>query len=143
MLSDIIIWGTVIGLIHFVIVGALYSNPFVDKFYREGQETSAALRRWPDQKEYILKMFLGTQVEVYIMTAAYLYLAPLIKQSGLTTVIILGVIFSGIRVYPRFWNMFIQTTYPAKLLLIEFINGILSTFTVVGGLAAILHFIRS
>jgi hypothetical protein len=42
----------------------------------------------------------------------------------------LGVLFAAIRVYPRFWNMWIQTTYPTRLLVIEIINGTIGSLVV-------------
>lgn len=47
----------------------------------------------------------------------------------------LALLLAAVRVYPRFWNMWIQSTYPRHLLAIEVVNGTLSTFLVVGGLA--------
>lgn len=42
----------------------------------------------------------------------------------------MGLAFSGMRVYPRLWNKWIQSTYPGRLLAIEFVNGIASTFCI-------------
>lgn len=128
---QIITWGLAAGIIHFVIVGILYKNPFVDKFYTKAEKESPAFRKWANLKKYLLTMFLGTQVEIYILTAGYLFLRQYLDFGEWTTTLLLGLIFSGIRVYPRFWNMWIQTTYPRNLLAIEFVNGTLSTFTVV------------
>lgn len=134
MILDVLLWGTVIGVIHFVVVGILYQNPIVAKMYKEATE-APGVKIWKNQKEYLLKMFLGTQLEVYILTASYLYLRTLFSEpTAWTPALILATVFAGIRVYPRFWNMWIQSTYPGKLLAVEFINGILSTFVVVIGL---------
>ncbi|NPV00507.1 MAG: hypothetical protein HPY53_03895 [Brevinematales bacterium] len=134
MLLQILLWGLVIGVIHFVAVGILYMNPFTAKLYRDAGE-HPALRKWPKQGEYILKMALGTQAEVYILTAGYIYLRSLFAEpTGWTTALILAAIFSAVRVYPRFWNMLIQSTYPRKLLAVEFVNGVVGTFIIVLGL---------
>lgn len=134
MLLQILLWGTVVGLIHFVVVGILYMNPFTAKLYKN-ESDHPALRKWPKQGEYVLKMFLGTQVEVFIMTAAYVYLRGLFPApDSWGTALALAAIFTGIRVYPRFWNMLIQSTYPWKLLIVEFANGTIGTFVVVLGL---------
>jgi len=73
MIFDILIWGFVIGIIHFFIVGLLYLNPLVAGQYEKGKKSSA-VRIWNNQKEPLLKMFLGTQIEIYILTTVYLYL---------------------------------------------------------------------
>jgi hypothetical protein len=35
-----------------------------------------------------------------------------------------------VRVYPRFWNMWIQTSYPRRLLAIEIVNGTIGTLAI-------------
>ncbi len=126
---QILLWGFVAGIIHFLVLGVLYMNPVVEHIYKSTQGHSA-VKRHKNQKEYILKMFLGTQVEVYIVTASFLYLRQFIDLDIWPTTIMLGLIFSGIRIYPRFWNMWIQTNYPNKLLVIEFVNGTIGTFII-------------
>lgn len=131
MIGQMLLWGTVAGLVHFVVVGALYGNPFIDRIYKNAQKTEAGVRKWSSQPKYLITQFLGTQIEVYILTISFLWLRPLVPVTGLTGAIVLGLLFAGIRVYPRFWNMWIQSTYPSRLLKIEFVNGIVSTLTIV------------
>ena len=135
MLTNILLGGIIIGVVHFIILSALYLNPFVARKYKAAGETSPAIKKWPKQGEYILKMFLGTQVEIFILTAAYFFLRTFLPQPlSIKTAIILAGIFSAIRIYPRFWNMWIQSTYPGDLLAIEFINGIIGTYVIIIGL---------
>ncbi|OHD55118.1 MAG: hypothetical protein A2Y33_01035 [Spirochaetes bacterium GWF1_51_8] len=134
MIWNILLWGFVIGIIHFVIVGVLYGNPFIGKIYKDAQD-HPGVKKWPSQASYMIKMFLGTQIEVYIMTAAYFIIRGFFSEPfSLQTAAILAALFCGIRVYPRFWNMWIQSTYPNKLLLIEAVNGTIGTFIIVLGL---------
>ena len=130
MVIQIALWGAVTGLIHFVLVGALYGNPIVDKLYKEAQQNEPGVKHWPSIPKYMITQFLGTQIEVYILAATYIWLRPLVPFTGYTCALVLGAVFSGIRVYPRFWNMWIQSTYPNRLLAIEFVNGIISTFAI-------------
>lgn len=134
MLVNILMWGTVIGLIHFIVIGLLYGNPVVDKIYSDAQESEPGVKKWDSKPKYLITQFLGTQVEVFILTAGYFWLTSFFEDMSLTSSVLIAFLFSGIRVYPRFWNMWIQSTYPNKLLGIEFINGILSTFVIVLGL---------
>ena len=137
MLFNIFLWGFIIGVIHFIILGALYANPFIDRLYKKAQSEFPGVRKWDNQKEYLLKMFAGTQVEVYIISAGFFYLRQFLPFQPMELALITGIIFSGIRIYPRFWNMWIQSTYPATLLAIEFINGIIGTFIITIGLSYI------
>ena len=50
---------------------------------------------------------------------------------GYSGALALGVLLSATRVYPRFWNMWVQTTYPQRLLAIEVVNGTLGTLAIV------------
>jgi hypothetical protein len=134
MLSSTLTWGSLIGLIHFVVTGALYGNPVVDRIYQEAMRTEPGVRRWPSRARYLVTQFLGTQVEVYGLALAYFWTREATGSSGLTQAAILGLLFTGLRVYPRFWNMFVQSTYPKRLLAIEAVNGTLSTMVIVVGL---------
>ena len=133
MLLNILTWGLAVGVLHFAVVGGLYQNPLVAKLYHAAEE-HPGVKPWPDKKKYVLSMFLGTQLEVFILTAGYLWLRQL--QLGATSaerVFALGGIFAALRVYPRFWNMWIQSTYPGPLLAVELVNGTLGTFLIVAG----------
>lgn len=132
LVLDIALWGMVIGIIHFFIVGILYQNPFVAKIYKNNEE-HPGVKKWENKSKYILSMFLGTQVEIFIITAGYLILRNAFTINIINTIVV-ALIFAGIRVYPRFWNMWIQSTYPEKLLKVEVINGTFSTFVIVFGL---------
>jgi hypothetical protein len=126
----ILLWGALAGLVHFVVIAILYANPIVDRLSR-GLERGPAVKQWPSKPKYFLIQFLGTQVEVYLLTSAFLWLRPLIGVAGYGGALLLGALLAAIRVYPRFWNMWIQTTYPNRLLAIEVINGTLGTLTII------------
>ena len=48
--------------------------------------------------------------------------------------LLLGFLFAGIRIYPRSWNMWIQSSYPNRLIWIESVNGVLSTLAIITAL---------
>jgi hypothetical protein len=135
ILSTTLILGILVGVIHFIIVGILYQNPFVASLYKEAENKMLpGYRIWENKKKYLLSMFLGTQVEIFILTFGYFFLKNYLTNSPFNNAIIISVLFTAIRVYPRFWNMWIQSTYPNKLLIVEVINGIIGTFTIILGL---------
>lgn len=134
--TEILTWGAVAGLVHFVVIGALYGNPVVDGMYRAAG-TSPALKRWLSKPRYLITQFGGTQVEVYLLTLAFFWLRPLVSLPGYLGALALGAVLAALRVYPRFWNMWIQTTYPNRLLAVEAINGALGTLTVIAFLQAV------
>jgi hypothetical protein len=125
--------GSIVGIAHFGVVAALYRNPVVARLYT-ALANEPGVRRWPSRRRYVITQFLGTQVEVFILATAYFWLRPLLGVTGLTGTLLLGLLLATIRVYPRFWNMWIQSTYPATLLKVELVNGILSTLVIILGL---------
>jgi hypothetical protein len=130
MIVSILLWGAVAGVIHFVVIGILYGNPLVDRISSKAEAESPAVKHWPSKVKYFGTQFLGTQVEVYILTTAFIWLRPLVGIAGYGGALLLGALFAAIRVYPRFWNMWIQTTYPTKLLVVEIINGTIGTLVI-------------
>jgi hypothetical protein len=126
----IAVLGSIVGIAHFVIIGALYGNPIIARLYRAAEADEPGVRRWPSRRRYLITQFLGTQVEVFILATAYVWLLP----HGATGALALAVMLAAVRVYPRFWNMWIQSTYPAVLLKVELVNGVVSTFVIVLGL---------
>jgi hypothetical protein len=129
MVEAIVKWGALAGLVHFVIIALLYANPLTDRLSR-GLEQGPGVKQWPSKPKYFATQFLGTQVEVYILTTAFLWLRPAISLPGFQGACALGGLLAATRVYPRFWNMWIQTTYPNRLLAIEVINGTLGTLAI-------------
>lgn len=134
MPGTILLWGLVIGIIHFLILSLLYLNPLVARAYAQAQE-KPVMRQWDSQGKYVATMFLGTQVEIWALTTGYLTLRTLFPQPHTwETALLLGALFTVIRVYPRFFNMWMQTSYPRTLLAVEAVNGTIGTFVVVLGL---------
>ncbi len=125
MLTTVLLWGAAAGVAHFVVIAFLYGNPLVDRLSREANKDPCC-KRWPSERQYFTTQFFGTQVEVYLMTLAFVWFRP-VAPPGWLGALEIGAVITALRVYPRFWNMWIQTTYPNRLLLIEVINGSLGT----------------
>jgi hypothetical protein len=137
MVMTVVLWGAVAGLVHFVFIALAYGNPVVDRLSAQAEAESPAVKRWPSKPKYFVTQFLGTQVEVYILTIGFVWLRPFVSLPGFGGALLLGSLFAALRVYPRFWNMWIQTTYPNRLLAIEVVNGTLGTLVVCGFLQAV------
>ena len=131
MIITVLLWGAVAGLVHFVVIGILYGNPLTDRISAGAEAESPAVRKWPSKVKYFVTQFFGTQVEVYILTFAFVWLRPLVGLNGYGGGLLLETLIS-----PRsgsilkFWNMWIQTTYPFRLLLVEVVNGTIGTLVI-------------
>jgi hypothetical protein len=130
------LWGALAGLFHFVVIALLYANPVTDRL-SANLERSEGVRQWPSKPRYFTTQFFGTQVEVYILTVAFVWLRPTLTLGGYGGALALGLLLAATRVYPRFWNMWIQTTYPRRLLAIEVVNGTLGTLAIILFLQAV------
>lgn len=130
MIVTVLLWGAVAGVVHFVVIAFLYGNPLVERISARAETESPAVKRWATKGKYYLTQFLGTQVEVYILTLAFVWLRPLVGLKGYGGALLLGSMLAAIRVYPRFWNMWIQTTYPPRLLVVELVNGSIGTLAI-------------
>jgi hypothetical protein len=130
MVEAVLLWGAVAGVVHFLFIGLAYGNPLVDRISAKAEAESPAVRQWASKPRYFVTQFLGTQVEVFILTVAFVWLRPRVDAGGYGGALLLGAMFAAIRVYPRFWNMWVQTTYPRRLLAVEVVNGTLGTLVI-------------
>jgi hypothetical protein len=137
MLGTVLLSGAAAGVVHFAFIALAYGNPIVDRISARAESESPAVRQWPSKPRYFVTQFFGTQIEVYILTIAFLWLRPLVDTRGYGGGLLLGSLFAAIRVYPRFWNMWVQTTYPRRLLAVEVVNGTLGTLVISGFLQAV------
>jgi hypothetical protein len=135
MIANVLLWGALAGVVHFVVIAFLYANPLTDRLSR-GLEQGPAVRQWPSKPRYFLTQFFGTQVEVYLLTIGFMWLRPFVSIPGYAGALLLAILLAATRVYPRFWNMWIQTTYPFRLLVIEVVNGTLGTLAIISFLQA-------
>jgi hypothetical protein len=134
--ATVLLWGAVAGVVHFAFIALAYGNPIVDRISAKAESESPAVRQWASKPRYFVTQFLGTQIEVYILAIAFVWLRPLVDVHGYGGASLLGAMFAAIRVYPRFWNMWVQTTYPRRLLAVEVVNGTLGTLVVTSFLQA-------
>jgi hypothetical protein len=44
--------------------------------------------------------------------------------------LVFGLILIAVKIFPRFFDMWIQTTYPNRLLAVEFVNGTIGSFVI-------------
>jgi hypothetical protein len=137
VVTAIVLWGALAGVVHFVFIALAYGNPLVDRLSAGLEASSPAVKQWPSKPRYFATQLLGTQVEVYTLTTGFVWLRPLLGIDGYAGGLLLGLLFAALRVYPRFWNMWIQTTYPNRLLAIEVVNGTLGTLVIATFLQAV------
>jgi H+/gluconate symporter-like permease len=129
--------GFLVSIVSFIVAGALYMNPIVAKIY-ESFRKSDGFKSWTNKKEYIGKMYLfGMLIPSILFTVVYQYIKEVLPGGIIPNALVFGVILVAVRIIPRWADMFMQTTYPNKLLKIELLNGTIISFVMAFVLALI------
>lgn len=122
--------GVLASIVWFVVGGALYMNPFVAKIYRN-YENSPGLKKWKDAKEYLINMYVfGILIQCLLFAVVYSFIKPVLSGGLVSNTLSFGSILIAVKVLPRLFDMWMQSTYPNKLLAIEFVNGVIGSFVI-------------
>jgi len=126
-----VLWATgIASIVWFVLGGALYMNPLVRKIYDQF-DSSPVMKQWSSVPQYLGVMFLGACLaQCFLAALAFVLVKPALPDSILGIVVVFGFILIGIKIFTRFFDMWIQTTYPNKLLAIEFVNGSIGSLVI-------------
>jgi len=124
-----ILGGFVASIVWFIVGGALYMNPFVAKIYK-GAENSPALKKWPSVPKYIGLQYVGILAQCLLFAFVFALTKPALPEGILIKGIVFGLILVAVKIFPRFFDMWIQSTYPNKLLAVEFVNGTIGSFVI-------------
>lgn len=117
------------SIIWFIVGGLLYMNPFVARIYKDA-ETSPALKKWASIPNYLSLHYVGILIQCLLWAVVFALIKPVLPETILLKGIIFGVILIAIKIFPRFFDMWIQSTYPGRLLAVEFINGTVGSFII-------------
>ena len=125
------------SIVWFMVGGALYMNPFIAKMYKQ-YEGAPGVKKWRSIPKYLGYMFSVMFIPNIMWAAVYQLIKPVLPQSNIAAALTFGLILVAIKIFPRFFDMWIQSTYPNKLLLVELINGTIGSFVVAGVFAYLL-----
>ncbi|WP_040788224.1 hypothetical protein [Nocardia paucivorans] len=127
---EILAWGLVAGLVHTVAMVILYGNPWVARIHAAHNKVGAAGAQGRAAPASLSVQFLGTQVEVYLLTIGYAWLHPLLPLPGLVGALALGVFMAALRVFAPVWALWRQGTYSGGYLFVEVLAGVLGSVVV-------------
>jgi len=117
----IIIAALITTIVWFVAGAVVYMNPPVAKVFKKYQK-HPSMKSWGTQGKYLWNTFLIAGLIPNILIAiVFIILAPI---SWVTFALILF----AVRIVPRGCDMYMQTSYPNKLLVIEMVNGLILSF---------------
>lgn len=122
--------GVLASIVWFIVGGILYMNPFVAKIYRNF-EKSPGLKKWRDTKKYLISMYVfGILIQCLLFAVVYSFIKPVLSGSLVSNTLSFGSILIAVKVLPRLFDMWMQSTYPNKLLAVEFVNGVIGSFVI-------------
>ena len=125
-----VLGGVAASIVWFVVGGALYLNPVIAKVYADAK-SSPAVKEWPDQRKYVAAMFAGGSLAQCLLWAfVFAVVKPALPEPAFLQGIVFGLVLVATKMFPRLFDMWIQTTYPNKLLVIEFVNGGIGGFII-------------
>jgi hypothetical protein len=124
-----ILGGFVASIIWFIIGSILYLNPLTIRIYKNA-EISPALKKWSNVPKYVCFQYIGILIQCLIWSFIFAYLKPFFPENILIQGVFFGMILVAVKIFPRLFDTWIQTTYPNKLLVVEFFNGTIGSFVI-------------
>ena len=130
-ISRAVTGGIVASIAWFVAGGALYMNPVAAKIYKDA-EASPALKKWPSVPKYVGFQFAGIVAQCLLWAFVFAFVKASLPGALMMKTLAFGLILTAVKIFPRFYDMWIQTTYPNILLGVEFVNGAIGSFIIAG-----------
>lgn len=69
-------------------------------------------------------------VQCLLWAFIFALVKPVLPEVLLIKGLVFGLILVAVKIFPRFFDMWIQSTYPNKLLIVEFVNGTIGSFII-------------
>lgn len=113
----------------FLAGSALYMNPFVAGIYKKA-EGSPGLKKWASVPRYIGLQYIGILAQCLLWAFVFVSVKSALPGEFLARGIVFGFILVAVKIFPRFFDMWIQSTYPKELLAVEFVNGTIGSFLI-------------
>jgi len=126
---QVVLGGVVASVAWFIAGGALYMNPFVTGVYKNA-EASSALKKWPSVPRYIALQYIGILAQCLLWAFVFALVNSALPEGLLIRGLVFGFILVVVKIFPRFYDMWIQSTYPGRLLAIELVNGTIGSLII-------------
>ena len=133
MAIDIIqgIIGAVAATIVWFVIGAVvYMNPFITNIYKKYEDDPCVKNR-KDVKTFIINTFVfSILIQCFLFAFVYLYIQPILPGTLIHNTLYFGLILIAVKIFPRLFDMYVQSKYPRTLLIIELINGAIGSVVI-------------
>jgi len=129
MIKKIISAGVIASVAWFIVCGILYLNPVVAGVYNN-YEGHPGVKNWGDSPNYLAYMYGLILVQCLLAAGAYSILKPAFTGDVTSNGLKYGLILVAVRIIPRLFDMWVQSTHPNTLLAIEVANGAIGSFVI-------------
>ena len=124
------VWGGFLASIAWFIIGGIfYMNPLVSKIHKKF-ENSPAVKQWSNTKLFLIYMYLFILLECLLFAVVYSFIKPVFPGSAIINGLMLGLALVAVNLIPSISGRWILSTYPNKLLFVDFVGGILGSFII-------------
>lgn len=117
--------GFVVSIVWFILSTVIYLNPWVDRLYRRARR-ERVVHRWKTNQEMIWVLYVNILIQSILLAFVYLLVKGALGDSILSSVLFFWLMIFGLKLIPRFLDIWIETNYPRGLLLIELLAGAVS-----------------
>jgi len=125
-----ILGGIAASVVWFVIGAVVYMNPYVGKIYKKYEEAPSVKNR-KNIKTFIGNTFVfSILIQCLLFAFIYLFMKPILPGTLILNMFYFGIILVAVKIIPRFFDMWVQSSYPTPLLTIEIINGTIGSFVI-------------
>jgi len=132
------VWGGFLAsIVWFIIGGIFYMNPLISKIHKKFGN-SPAVKQWNNTKLFLIYMYLLILLECLLFALVYSFIKPVFPGGVVVNGLILGLALVAVNLIPSISGRWLLSTYPNKLLFVDFIGGILSSFIIGLALAFII-----
>jgi len=122
--------GFIASIVWFIVGGIVYMNPIVAGIYKKFK-SSPGLKNWKNTKSYLINTYVfAALIQCLIFSLVYLFIKPVLPGTLEMNTLFFGLVLVGVKIIPRLFDMWMQSTYPNKLLGMELINGIIGSFVI-------------
>lgn len=129
--------GFVASLAWIIIAVVLYMNPYVANIYHY-QMSSPALKKWKNIPSFLMFQYIGMLLQSVLWAFVYYFVKPVLPPGIIMKIFLFGFIIFAVKIIPKLYELWEQSTYPDDLLVIEFINNTIGSFAIVSVFAFML-----
>ncbi len=119
----------VASVVWFVLGWVLYMNPMVAKIYKSFED-KGKVKKWKSMGAMMGFLILIIVIQTFFWAVVYAFIKPVLPAMMVAAGLVFGLILVVTKNIPKFLDMHLGALHPSRLLTIELVNGIISSFAI-------------